>query len=242
MISVIVILSLIIANIKKIKDFVISAVKFIILKIFELIYFILRILAGGGDAVGDDTGGSMDGFMGAEAREQSPFVEMLVQIVVILVLIAAVTLIIYLLYRTIKKLVRNLPGWLEALLSRLKSDEGYNYIDETEDLLGKGGLRKELSKNLSEFWERLTYRAAQFEDMPSNRAKVRFVFKQLLKRLSFGKSYLLSNTPNELVDEANFVLKEDTEKFMQAYNRARYANSDVPDSDAELAKRILRRI
>jgi hypothetical protein len=78
--------------------------------------------------------------------------------------------------------------------------------------------------------------------MPDNRAKVRFVFKQLLKRLSLGKSYLLSNTPNELVSEANFVLKEDTEEFIQTYNRARYSDSDVSDSDAELAKTILRRI
>lgn len=242
MISAIIIISLIIANIKAVKGFVVGAVKFIILKIFEILYFILKILAGGGGPAGDSTGGGFEGFMGAEAREPNPIIEIIVRVVIVLVLIAAVVFVIFALYNAIKKLFRNLPGWLDALLSRLRSDENTNYIDETEDLLGKGGLRKELSKNISDFWNRLTYRPAKFEDMPDNRAKVRFVFKQLLKRLSLGKSYLLSNTPNELVSEANFVLKEDTEEFIQTYNRARYSDSDVSDSDAELAKTILRRI
>jgi hypothetical protein len=149
---------------------------------------------------------------------------------------------LFALYRLIKKIIHNLPSWLQSLLDKLKNDESEDYIDETEDLLGKGGFRKELAKNISDFWDRITYRSPRFDDFPDNRSKIRFVFKQLLKRLSSDKSHLLSQTPNELTEEANLVLREDTTEFMQAYNRARYDHNDIPDSDAELARKILRKI
>ena len=106
----------------------------------------------------------------------------------------------------------------------------------------KGGFRKELAKNISDLWDRITYRPPKFDDFPDNRSKVRFVFKLLLKRISTNKSHLLSLTPNELAEEANRELREDSGEFMQAYNRARCDANDVPDSDAELARKILRKI
>lgn len=241
MLSIMIVLGFLIANINKLKDFIVKAAKFIALQILRLIYFIINLMAGeGGGAGGPSTG--FPGFMDGGAKKPNPIIELIVRIIVIIIIIVAAFLLLFALYRLIKKIIHNLPSWLQSLLDKLKNDESEDYIDETEDLLGKGGFRKELAKNISDFWDRITYRSPRFDDFPDNRSKIRFVFKQLLKRLSSDKSHLLSQTPNELTEEANLVLREDTTEFMQAYNRARYDHNDIPDSDAELARKILRKI
>jgi hypothetical protein len=234
-------LGFILANIEKLKIFVIEAAKFVVRTFFAILYYILKLLGGGGGPAGGDTGGDPL-FMGGEARTPNPIIEMIVRIIVIIVIVVASILVAYLLFKGIRKFIHNLPAWLERLLSKLMAGSEDGYIDETEDLLGRGELRKELMKNFSDFWNRITYRPPKFEDMPDNRAKVRFVFRHLLKRLSEGKHHLLSRTPNELTEEANRVLREDSRDFIEAYNRARYDSRDIPDEDAQLARKILRKL
>jgi len=241
MLSVMIAAGFFVANIGKLKDFVIAAAKFIALQILRLIYFIVNLMAGEGGG-GAGTSAGFPGFMEGGAKGPNPIIELIVRIVVIVIIVCATFLLLIVIYRFIRKAVQNLPSWLQSLLEKLRNDESEDYIDETEDLLEKGGFRKELARNISDFWDRITYRPPRFDDFPDNRAKIRFVFKQLLKRLTVNKSHLLSLTPNELTEEADRALREDTKAFIQAYNRARYDINDVPDSDAELARKILRKI
>jgi hypothetical protein len=242
MLTALIAIGLIVANFDRLRDFVVKAAKFIALQILSLIYFIFSLMAGGED--GGSTGPSMGfpGFMDGKARDPNPIIELIVRIFVIIIIIVGALLILYAIYKLIRKVIRNLPSWLQSLLDKLRHDQSEDFIDETEDLLEKGGFRKELAKNISDLWDRITYRPPKFDDFPDNRSKVRFVFKLLLKRISTNKSHLLSLTPNELAEEANRELREDSGEFMQAYNRARYDANDVPDSDAELARKILRKI
>jgi len=242
MLITLVAIGLVVANFEKLRIFITEAAKFVVRMFFALIYFILSLIAGGGGGASDDTGGSISPFPGGEAKPPNPIVEMIVRIVVIIVIIAAALFALYVLIKFIKKIIKNLPDWLRRLLDKLSSENDEAYIDETEDLLGKGGLRKELAKNLADLWDRITYRPAKFEDLPDNRSKVRFVFKLLLKKVTYSKQHLLSLTPNELTGEANRVIRDNTDDFIQAYNRARYDMKDVPDKDAELAKKILRNL
>jgi len=242
MIIAMVAVGFVIANFERLRNFIVEAAKFVLRTIFMIIYKIMQLLAGGEGSGADGAGGDFNPFPGGKTRTPNPIIETIVQIVVIIAIVAAALFVLYILIKTIRKLIKNLPDWLRRLFDKLNSVNDETYIDETEDLLGKGGLRQELKKSLSDLWDRITYRPARFEDMPDNRSKVRFVFKNLLKRVTYGKQHLLSKTPNELSEEANKVIGENTYDFIQAYNRARYDSRDVPDKDAELAKRILRKL
>jgi len=56
------------------------------------------------------------------------------------------------------------------------------------------------------------------------------------------KQQVYSDGLYELTEEANRVLREDSRDFIEAYNRARYDSRDIPDEDAQLARKILRKL
>jgi hypothetical protein len=220
MLVILIILGIVIANFESLRVFAADAVIYIIYLIVQFMLWLGSLMGIGGGGGGEGTAGEQPP-LGGEAHQPNPLIEMIVHIIVIAIVVAAVLLIIFALVKAIRKLLTDMPDWLKRLLNRLSSEGDQSYIDETEDLLEKGGLRKEIAKNLSNLWDNLTYRAPKFEDMPDNREKVRFVFKHLLKRVYLRKRSVISSTPIELTDDANKATHVGTEDFIEAYNQAR---------------------
>lgn len=240
LVTVIIVLGLMIASIKSLSTLAADAVIFIIFLIVSLFNLIGKFMGIGG--TGEPPTGSSEPMMGGEIKDQNPIIEMIVQIVIILIIVAAIAGLLYGLYKLIKNLIKHMPDWIARILGKYDSAHDETYIDITEDLLDKGGFRKEISKNWRSFLDRITYRQPHFDDLPDNNAKVRFVFKALLKRMKQKEVYTNTKTPIELTPAAQPLTGADTDDFIHAYNEARYSNAPIPDDDAKLAKKLLRKL
>lgn len=236
-----IIIAFLLASVKSLKTLVADIIILIIFAIMAVINFIGKIMGLGGD--GAPEGGGDVGFpMGDLAKTQNPVVEMIVKAIITVILIALALGIIYAIAKLISSLISNMPGWLANFFGKFDHAQDDSFTDLTEDLLDKGGLRKEISKNLRKFFDRMSYRPPRFDSLPDNTAKLRFVFKAVLKDMQQKQADTITKTPNELTAQVEPLAKESTDAFIEAYNIARYSKSDPSDEAAKLAKKILRRV
>jgi len=232
-------IALIAANITAIRDFARELMISVIAAIISFIDWLGSLM---GINPGDGSSQSMDSPMdfGDGPAEKNPFFEMLWQMLLWIIIIGIAVALIYAIFKFAKKLGPAIRAFLARLFGSMKSQEEA-YVDETEDLSKKGGARRDLAAGIRDVLDKLK-RPLKFEDMPNNREKVRFTFKQLLGTMSRRDRKVLSSTPYELENAAERYAKESTRDFIEAYNRARYSDEEIPNEAAEIARKINRKL
>jgi len=229
-----VLLAVLLASFEKIKAVVGVGILYIIRLILMIMAFIASLAGGQGTGGGEGGGGSGDMFLPGDTKTTSMFWETVVKIVVIVALVAFALLILYLLYKLANKLIKALPNLIDSILGRISPHLDDLYSDEAEKLRGEN-LGGELTDGVKKLWDKLTYRAPKYADMPDNRARVRFVYKRMIKDMSRWERRALTDTPNELKALSTEMSGQDTEKFIDVYNKARYTEKEITDADTRIA-------
>lgn len=231
-------MGLLVANFESVKAFV-SKVLMGILKLIAILYDLL------GHMVAIPFGGELPSaenpFAGG-AKEQNPLLELIARILMLLIAAAIGCFILYSIARALARFFRKLPGWMDALLDRFRAREETSYIDETESLFEKGTLARELSKRLRSLLQRASARPLRFDQLPDNRAKVRFVFRRFLIRSTAKGHKINGQTPTELTEDLSSIAGSEAAEFIRSYNQARYSPFAIPDEDAERAKRLMKHL
>ncbi|MDD2649233.1 MAG: hypothetical protein PHI27_13410 [Eubacteriales bacterium] len=176
-------------------------------------------------------GGEMDGgsdiaeFFGMEG-EPSQFLLTLEKIAIALAAVAAAVLAAWLIKKLcllIKRLVRLIIGTLRRYMKGI-SQSGDGYTDETEQLADRAEKdipKKKRTRQRKERWERLT-----------GSKKVRYLYRMLVKS---GESPL---TARETLKSKYSLMPDAAGAVADAYDRARYGESEIPDRDAEALKAL----
>lgn len=177
-------------------------------------------------------GAKMDfGALGGEAAEPSLFVQILEKIAYLLAILAAVAA-LYFLMRRLSVLLRKLYRRVSALLRQYFSALSVDYTDEDEAISSWGELSHTLTLRARKMLQRARPRA--WRDM-DNRERVRSVYA----RVRATRADLpASCTAREALEQ--LPLKHaDVAQFAQSYDRARYSEHPITDSEAENARRAL---
>ncbi len=227
-IGIFVVLALLLANIRAIKD---GAVAAGMLVVNGILYFLKYSadLNGVPSGEGTDEGsGSMDmSGLGAEAHVAGPLEQIFWKVLLYAIIARIIVVVCLLLYKLIRKLLARFSGLLDRLMGRL-SPQNEDYIDETEDLDGEKEKRTPFLGRLRARFAR----RAKFSDMETNRARVRFAMREFLRKNPGSSRFA---TPNELHDELEQAAGGD---FSEIYNRARYSTDEPSAEDAEVARRL----
>ena len=189
----------------------------------------------GGSAAAPSQSFSMEG----DYTTESDAVQKFWNVVLVLILIGIAVAAVFILIRVIK----NLSGGLSGLLSRLfgiKPEENA-YIDETEDLGDEQRLGDMLKNGLQKMGDRLR-RPPRFDDMPTNREKVRLTYRRSLHRIAAKNRSSLTRTPIELRGEMERIAGEKAAEFVDIYNRARYSTQEISDGETEVAREVYRQV
>ncbi len=238
-IFIFILVALAIANMDSLKT---GAADFAIL-IASLIFMFLDWMGkmqGVSENAGNSEGSSGDflGF-GDPIKESNPIVETLVHYLTIAIIILICVGILIFIYKLCKKFLPTLLDFLSRLFSNIKPENEQTFIDETEELLEDGSFRKQVIKNIRDFIKKISYKAPKFDDMPNNREKVRFVYKAMVKQAYKSNKSVLTNTATEFLS-SDAAGSASAIEFANTYNRARYSDEDISDSEASFAKKILR--
>ena len=189
----------------------------------------------GGSAAPSNDNIMMDG----DYTTESGLVQNIWHVVLIIIIIGICVAAVWFLIR----LMKNFSGRFTDLLHRLfgiKPEENA-YVDETEDLGGEQKLGDAILDGLKRFGDRLK-RPPRFDDMPTNREKVRLTYRRTLHRLSAKNRNSLYRTPIELEPEVERITGPAAEEFVDIYNRARYSTEDISDSEAEVARGVYKQV
>lgn len=141
-----------------------------------------------------------------------------------------------------KKLGKSFKG-LSALMNRIRnmfdntSDE--DYVDEVENLFGWKNILVSMKDNVLNAVRRVTVRPERIDDMPDNRMKVRFAYKELLKQGQVRSPLAICETPIEF-HERILGGNESLEDFIYYYNDARYSVAEIPEQAVSAAKEALK--
>ncbi len=224
-----VILALALANIQAIKDAAIRLGVAIVDGLLSFLQFMANI-NGAPSSAGEAQGGGGDVGMGliADAAVQSPLSKLLWKILLYVIIAAAIILVCFFLYKLIRHLISKFGGLLGRFVNATLTDE--DYIDETEDLEDAGEEKRRRKRGAKR------EKRARYGDMPSPRAKVRFAMREYLRRNPYAQR---SKTPSELSYEFDRIMPGYGDDFGRLYSRARYAEDDVSEEEASLARRLL---
>lgn len=141
-----------------------------------------------------------------------------------------------------KKLGNSFKG-LSALMNRIRNlfdnapDE--DYVDEVESIFGWKNILTSLKDNVVQAVRKITVRPERIDDMPDNRMKVRFAYRELLKQGQARNPLAICETPIEF-HEKMLVGIDDMEDFVLYYNDARYSTAEIPDNAVSYAREALK--
>ena len=224
-----VVLALALANIQAIKDAAIRlgvAIADGFIRFLQFMGNINGVPAGSGEPQMPGEGVGMG--LIADAVVQSPLSQLLWKILLYVIIAAIIVLLCFFLYKLIRHLIASFGGLLGRFMNSTFTDE--DYIDETEDLEDAGEDRRRRKKGVKR------EKRARYGDMPSPRAKVRFAMREYLRRNPYAQR---SKTPSELSYEFDRIMPGYGDDFGRIYSRARYAEDDISEEDASLARRLL---
>lgn len=231
-IGIFVVLALLLANIKAIKDAAVAAGVWVTNKFIDFLNFMGDVngvpegdgaMGGGGDmGVGGLTG---------EAHIESGLETFLWNALLFIIVGGIILVVCFALYKLIRKLMKtNFGALLDKLLGRF-SPTSEDYVDETEDIDGE---REKGNGLLSRMRTRFT-RRSKFGDMPTDRAKVRFAMREFLRK---DRQALRPRTPNELSKDLEKAAGSCGIDFVEIYNRVRYSNAEPSAADVETARKL----
>ena len=205
--------------------------------VLNIIRKVLQFLLGGSseEAVPMETaapqGDGMDLSALAEDSGPSPFWEFMEKVF----LIIAVILMAFLVYWIVKnliKLFKRLYFKMIDYFGGVDSSTSINaYEDKEESIFDKNHFTDALKNRWNKLRENLK-RKPRFSDMETNRQRVRFLYKLLLKA---GKDQARpakqSATAREYLVDADATIEKET--FLSGYEKARYSNHDVSDEEVQ---------
>lgn len=139
------------------------------------------------------------------------------------------------LFKTSKKNLKKLPKFMNKFRSMFDPEGDSEFIDETEDLFDLKSVLSNLGMSIKETAKKLTQRPEKIEDMPNNRMKVRFAYKELLKKGQTKYPSVVCETPIEFY-EKELKAQPELIDFILYYNYARYSQDEIPDKAVEIAK------
>lgn len=175
--------------------------------------------------------------------EPSAFAALLDKILVIVVYVVLIAAAILLLVYVIKKLkgpLKRAFSWLHTFLNQLfnikdREDENQQYIDEKESVMTLKEWRKNYQDRLKDWLANRLKHEPRWEDLQSNREKVRYLYRHsLLQLMKEGYSFKASDTPGETILEWKNHNPEDKEKLdrlEEVYGKARYGDREIKDQE-----------
>lgn len=156
-------------------------------------------------------------------------------IIVAFCIILVVTFIIVLIINVIRKGWKGLPNLFKNLRNLFQPNQAEDYEDETKSLFDLRQFWENTTGKVKSTFGRIFVRPQKLKDMPDNRMKVRFVYKELLAKTA---------RPGRMYQTANEFLAEEydlpTSGFPEYYNEARYSSKDIPDEAVVTATEILK--
>ncbi len=235
-IGIFVVLALLLANVKAIKDAAVAAGVWVVNKFIGFLQFMGDV---NGVPEGDGAAGGVSSDMSigltADPHVSSPLEDFLWNAVLFIIVGGILVALCFVLYKLIRKLLgTNFGSLLDKLLGRF-AQQGEDYIDETEDLDGEREKRDGL---LTRMRSRFT-RRAKFGDMPTDSAKVRFAMREFLRK---DRQALRPRTPNELSHDLERAAGSYGTDFVEIYNRVRYSTGEPNSSDVETARKLSERV
>ena len=180
-----------------------------------------------------------DNIMAVEPKGEASWLTTAVEI---FAFICVMLFLVYVAYKAIEKLRENggrLPAFLQRMKDRFNPVVDEDFVDETESLFDGKQLLAETGKRLKDAVKKVRERPQKIDDFKDNNTKVRFVFQQILKKVSVRDPSSVSKTPNEIF-RAEYDGESDFREFMDYYNEAKYSGRDVPEEAVDSARSILK--
>lgn len=233
----------IIASFNKIKEFFKKTFKLVTRWIIQLIMAIYSIFEGEPIPESAQEGPSDFPFQG-EMAPKNPILELILDIIGIVLAIIGMVIVIYLMYRGIKKLVSIISAWLRELFhERDLYEESYGYIDEKESLIDIKEIKDRYAEKVKTWIQTMWERQPKWKDLNTNPERIRYIYTlTMLKYLKEGYRYKEHMTPTEIGTDVEEWLKGDEGhllgRIVPIYNRARYGHGDIHDIEVEEIYRL----
>lgn len=205
-----------------------------------LVRFLAWLASQGGGETGSDAeqgDGIADMLKGlAEDTRKSPFWEKVGTIALYIVICLIALAIVGLAGWGIWKGLRRLWTWLRSRLRAFVDEWQTNragYTEEEENLFSWKQAGEDLRRGVERIARRFRPKA-RLEDLPDDGARVRMLFKWTLLRMRKRDQFDPARTPREY--RPMLPGGECAERFVDAYNRARFSDLPVGAADVEAAR------
>ncbi|WP_413375233.1 hypothetical protein [Alkalihalobacillus sp. 1P02AB] len=142
-----------------------------------------------------------------------------------------------------KRFVSWLQKGINGFFSNSKQKDEEAFVDEKEKLMTLSDLRKRWQKRTKEWFQTKLSRKLTIDDFETNQEKVRFLFRQLMKKEKLnGFSIHKSDTAHELLlllEREKRTSKKEFHLMNDRYNLARYGldSISIKDKDVEQIKK-----
>ena len=178
-----------------------------------------------------------DDYVPTAPNEDPYWFRLLMFVLAIAAIIALFIFFVHCIVVLVRKAKAAFPDFLAFLAHSGRKDEPQGYEDHTEELFDWSIFTQAQAERFKNFRTRFA-RKPKFSDQATNRDRVRFSYRLLLKRACESRPNAATMTPEELSREKLPlpISGETLERFAGIYNSARYSRDEVPSSAASEAK------
>ena len=177
-----------------------------------------------------------DSIFNTEPRGESSIVTTMVAIFAMACVVVLLILFLRWFFKKTLKKLGGMPRFMVKLKGLFAPPEEEDYVDETENLFTWKTLADGTKDSLKNLLKKVTERPQRFDDFSDPRMKIRFAFREILKKAGSRSIY---RTPYELLAED---LEDDSDYygFIDTYNDVRYNDSMPSDEQVQEAKRLMK--
>lgn len=170
-----------------------------------------------------------------------PIVEKILYILGIVITIIGIIVLLYGLYKGIKKLMGIISKWIKGFfIERELYEENYGYIDEKESLIDMEKIKEKYMEKIKSFIDNIMDREPKWEDLETNADKIRYIYRGIVfKYIKSGYRYKAYMTPNEIGEDIEKWCRDEekdisVKQIISLYNKARYGDGrDIDDKEME---------
>lgn len=187
----------------------------------------------------EETSIAEDSILNAEPRGEASWITTAVEIIAFILVVLFVC---YAVYKAVQKLQNSsgkISTFIRGMRDRFAPTAEEDFVDETESLFDAKQLLSETGSRMKKALNKIRERPQKIDDFDDPKQKIRFVFQQILKKVTTRNPSAPTQTPNEIL-KAEYAGEADFEEFMEFYNEVRYSNHDLPDRAVDSAYHIIR--
>lgn len=239
MITILTVIALLAANFGTIRD---AISRFVRNTLAAIIDFIMNFKWGDSSASQDtaEVENEISGILPAVPGKETPdWLLTAIKFGAILLALAIAGVVLFFLGRAFFRLLRRIFAWLRNWLNTWQSSQKTEYVDEQEDNFSWDRVRQEAGKTLRKITK--PFRRVRLEQLPDDRARVRQLYAWTLERLQKKDAYVASETPLE-TGSRHLKASENGERFIDAYNRARYSEHPVDAADVAAGREVMKKL